>query len=149
MTLKFNKTLSITPIADSGGNSGGGETITAINAFGSNIKSGDKVWLNKHNSPEEIGTDFLSGLPSNPSQLTYDYGNVLYYLVSNLNRIGFSNNAFSYTVIQDNISNFYRMTPLFIDGTMTIVSCHSGLATNNPTCALVNPSTGFLNIKQA
>ena len=147
MTLSFNKTLSITPIADSGGSSGGGETITAINAFGSNIKSGDKVWLNKHNSPEEIGTDFLSNLSSNPSQLTYNYGNVLYYLVSNLKRIGFANNAFSYTVIQDNISNFYKMTPFFIDGTMTIVSCYSNLATSNPTCAIVNSSTGLLNIK--
>lgn len=146
MSLSFNKMLSITPVTDSGGSSGG-ETITAINAFGSNIKSGDKVWLNKHNSPEEIGTDFLSGLPRNPSQLTYDYGNVLYYLVSNLNRIGFANNAFSYTVIQDNISNFYRMTPLFIDGTMTIVSCYSNLTSSNPTCAIVNPSTGLLTIK--
>lgn len=147
MTLSFNKTLSITPVADSGGSSGGGETITAINAFGSNIKSGDKVWLNKHNNPEEIGTDFLSDLSSNPSQLTYDYGNVLYYLVSNLNRIGFANNAFSYTVIQDNISNFYRMTPLFVDGAMTIVSRYTNLANSNPTCAIVNPSTGLLNIK--
>lgn len=147
MTLRFNKRLSITPVEEGGGGGGDGEIITAINAFGSNIKSGDKVWLNKHNNPQEVGTDFVSGFQNNPSQVIYDFGNILYQLNSQLSRVGFANNTFNYTTIQTSIANIYGMTPVTVDGIMTIVDLYQGIYKGDTTCCIVNPSTGLLNIK--